>query len=140
MTAAAGSLEGLAAARQERPSTLAEATEALRRADRDGERVLFVGGGTELSLGAPPTGVEVVLATERLERIVEHAPLDLFAEGPTEDWALPLPEPMPATGPGRRRYSFELDGLPPGASATGATLRFTLVSGDKAIEVTTVLD
>jgi hypothetical protein len=30
--------------------------------------------------------------------------------------------------------------LPPGASAAGATLRFTLVSGDKAIEVTTVLD
>jgi glycolate oxidase FAD binding subunit len=76
MTAAAGSLEELATARQEHPATLAEATEALRRADRDGERVLFVGGGTELSLGAPPTGVEVVLATERLERIVEHAPLD----------------------------------------------------------------
>jgi hypothetical protein len=47
---------------------------------------------------------------------------------------------MPATAPGRRRYSFELDGLPPGGSAAGATLRFTLVSGDKAIEVTTVLD
>ena len=76
MTAAAGSLEALATARQERPSTLAEATEALVRADRDRERVLFLGGGTELSLGAPPTGVEVVLTTERLERIVEHAPLD----------------------------------------------------------------
>jgi len=76
MTAAAGSLEALAAARRERPSTLAEATEALVRADRDRERVLFLGGGTELSLGAPPTGVEVVLTTERLERIVEHAPLD----------------------------------------------------------------
>jgi glycolate oxidase FAD binding subunit len=76
MTAAAGSLEGLAAARQEHPSTLAEATEVLRRADHDGERLLFVGGGTELSLGAPPTGVDVVLATERLERIVEHVPLD----------------------------------------------------------------
>ena len=76
MTAAAGSLEALATARQERPSTLAEATEALVRADRDRERVLFLGGGTELSLGAPPTGVELVLATEQLERIVEHAPLD----------------------------------------------------------------
>ena len=76
MTAGAGSLEALATARQERPSTLAEATEALVRADRDRERVLFLGGGTELSLGAPPTGVEVVLTTERLERIVEHAPLD----------------------------------------------------------------
>jgi glycolate oxidase FAD binding subunit len=76
MTAAAGSLETLATARQERPGTLAEAVEVLRRAERDRERVLFLGGGTELSLGAPPTGVEVVLATERLDRVVEHAPLD----------------------------------------------------------------
>ena len=45
---------------------------AARRAGR--ARVLFLGGGTELSLGAPPDGVEVVLGTERLERIVEHAP------------------------------------------------------------------
>jgi DsbC/DsbD-like thiol-disulfide interchange protein len=70
----------------------------------------------------------------------DGAPLDLFAEGPTDDWALPLPLPEPVTGstPGHRRYSFELDGLPPGATAVGAALRFTLVSGDKAIEVTTV--
>jgi DsbC/DsbD-like thiol-disulfide interchange protein len=66
--------------------------------------------------------------------------LDMFAEGPAEDWALPLPEPMPAGASGRRRYSFELDGLPPGATAAGAKLRLTLVSGDKAIEVTAVLD
>jgi len=76
MTASAGGLEALAAARQERPSTLAEATEALQRADRDRERILFLGGGTELTLGAPPDGVEVLLSTERLERIVEYAPLD----------------------------------------------------------------
>ena len=68
----------------------------------------------------------------------EQAPLDLFVEGPTEDWALPLPEPLAGSTPGRRRYAFELDGLPPGATANGATLRFTLVSGDKAIEVTAV--
>ncbi|HET9037516.1 MAG TPA: FAD-binding protein, partial [Myxococcaceae bacterium] len=76
MSATAASLDPLAAARQERPATLAEATEVLRRADRDGERLFFLGGGTELSLGAPPAGVEVVLGTERLERIVEYAPLD----------------------------------------------------------------
>ncbi|RPH72859.1 MAG: FAD-binding oxidoreductase, partial [Myxococcaceae bacterium] len=76
MSGAGASLDALAAARQERPATLSEAAEVLRRADRDGERVLFLGGGTELSLGAPPTGVEVVLGTERLERIVEYAPLD----------------------------------------------------------------
>jgi DsbC/DsbD-like thiol-disulfide interchange protein len=70
----------------------------------------------------------------------EGAPLDLFVEGPTDEWALPLPEPVAGSAPGRRRYSFELDGLPPGATAAGATLRFTLVSGDKAIEVTTILE
>jgi DsbC/DsbD-like thiol-disulfide interchange protein len=70
----------------------------------------------------------------------DGAPLDLFVEGPTDEWALPLPELVAGSAPGRRRYSFELDGLPPGATADGATLRFTLVSGDKAIEVTTVLE
>jgi DsbC/DsbD-like thiol-disulfide interchange protein len=67
-------------------------------------------------------------------------PLDLFVEGPTDDWALPLPEPIAGAAPGTRRFSFELDGLPPGTTAAGATLRFTLISGDNAIEVTTVLD
>jgi DsbC/DsbD-like thiol-disulfide interchange protein len=63
------------------------------------------------------------------------APLDLFVEGPTEDWALPVPDPIDGAPP-LRRFVFELDGLPPGADAVGARLRFTLVSGDRAIEVT----
>jgi len=75
MTATA-SLDAMASARQERPGTIAEAAEVLRRADREGKRLLFLGGGTELSLGAPPAAVDLVLATERLDRIVEHAPLD----------------------------------------------------------------
>jgi DsbC/DsbD-like thiol-disulfide interchange protein len=67
-------------------------------------------------------------------------PLDLFVEGPTEEWALPLPEPIPGPSPDLRRFAFDLDGVPPGADAIGARLRFTLVSGEKAIEVTTVLE
>ncbi len=70
----------------------------------------------------------------------DGVPLDLFVEGPTDEWALPLPEPVAGAAPGTHRFSFELDGLPPGATAAGATLRFTLISGDNAIEVTTVLD
>ena len=68
------------------------------------------------------------------------ASLDLFVEGPTEDWALPLPEPVPGAPPGRRRFAFDLDGLPPGANAAGAHLRFTLVAGGNAVEVTTILE
>lgn len=68
------------------------------------------------------------------------APLDLFAEGPTEDWALPLPDPIDRPSTGLRRFSFEIDGLPPGAEAAGAVLRLTLVAGERAIEVTSALE
>ena len=67
-------------------------------------------------------------------------PIDLFAEGPTPEWALPVPEPADGAGVGLQRFVFELDGLPPGASADGATLTLTLVSGAGAIEVAAHLD
>jgi DsbC/DsbD-like thiol-disulfide interchange protein len=66
------------------------------------------------------------------------APLDLFAEGPTADWALPLPAPIPGAPPGRRWFAFDLDGAPSGVDAIGARLRFTVVSEGSAIEVTAV--
>ena len=96
--------------------------------------------------GNSPLAVRSVMHEPGSSRVVvevaapDGAPLDLFVEGPTEDWALPLPEPVKDAAPDHRRFSFELDGLPPGASAAGATLHFTLISGDNAIEVTTVLD
>ena len=68
------------------------------------------------------------------------APVGLFAEGPTAQWALPLPEPVPGAPAGLQRFAFELDGLPPGAKPDGATLRLTAVSGGKAIEVAFRLD
>jgi DsbC/DsbD-like thiol-disulfide interchange protein len=67
------------------------------------------------------------------------APVDLFVEGPTPEWSLPLPEPTAGDGP-TRRFTFDLDGLPPGAHADGATLTLTAVSGDDAIEVPAHLD
>jgi DsbC/DsbD-like thiol-disulfide interchange protein len=82
--------------------------------------------------GAPHPRVVVEVAAPAA------APLDLFVEGPTDDWALPLPEPIPGASP-LRRFVFDLDGMPPGVNAIGAHLRFTLVSGENAVEVTTVL-
>jgi DsbC/DsbD-like thiol-disulfide interchange protein len=67
-------------------------------------------------------------------------PVELYAEGPTPEWALPLPEAVSAAPPGLRRFAFDLDGLPPGASADGAVLTLTLVAGKSAIEVTAPLD
>jgi DsbC/DsbD-like thiol-disulfide interchange protein len=65
--------------------------------------------------------------------------VELYAEGPTAEWALPLPEAQGAAPPGLRRFAFDLDGLPPGASADGAILTLTLVDGQNAIEVTAPL-
>lgn len=62
--------------------------------------------------------------------------VDLFAEGPTSKWALPVPEPIVGTpAGGLQRFGFDLDGVPPGATTNGATLRFTAVSRGQAIEV-----
>ncbi len=63
--------------------------------------------------------------------------VDLFAEGPTPKWALPVPEPVPAAGSAStKRFSFDLDGLPPGVTPDGATLKLTAVSKTgQAIEV-----
>ena len=68
------------------------------------------------------------------------ASLTLFAEGPTPQWALPLPEPVAGASAGQQRFAFELEGLPPGENPDGATLRLTAVSGDKAVEVGFRLD
>jgi DsbC/DsbD-like thiol-disulfide interchange protein len=58
----------------------------------------------------------------------------LFVEGPTPDWALPVPKLLEHSPPGVKRFAFELDGLPPGTSPDGAALKLTLVGGDRSYE------
>jgi DsbC/DsbD-like thiol-disulfide interchange protein len=95
-----------------RPATIGEGAFAIRAAKREGARVTV-----EL---AAPAGVAV----------------DLFAEGPTAEWALPVPVPVA----GGRHFTFELDGLPPNTRPDGATLTLTAVAGEQAIEVPYRLD
>jgi DsbC/DsbD-like thiol-disulfide interchange protein len=64
----------------------------------------------------------------------EGKDVSLFVEGPTPDWALPIPKLLERGPPGVKRFEFELDGLPPGAKAEGAALKFTLIGGDRAYE------
>jgi hypothetical protein len=61
--------------------------------------------------------------------------VELYAEGPTADWALPVPEPLASPAPGLHRFAFDLDGIPPGVKPEGARLKLTAVSKDNAIEV-----
>ena len=60
--------------------------------------------------------------------------VNLFVEGPTPDWALPVPKLLEHSPPGVKRFAFELDGVPPGTNPEGAALKLTLVGGDRSYE------
>jgi DsbC/DsbD-like thiol-disulfide interchange protein len=66
--------------------------------------------------------------------------VNLFVEGPTPDWGLPVPKPVEHSPPGVKRFSFALDGVPPGVNPAGAALKITLVGGDRAYEFNINLD
>jgi DsbC/DsbD-like thiol-disulfide interchange protein len=107
-----------------------------------------------LSPASAPGGVLAVRSVHReldegRQRVIVEvaAPagvaVELFAEGPTPDWALPLPEAGKPTAGGPtslRRFTFALDGLPSGAQAEGAALTLTAVSPTDAVEVKARLD
>jgi hypothetical protein len=64
----------------------------------------------------------------------------LFVEGPTPQWALPVPTPVDGAPAGLRRFAFDLDGAPTGAKYPGALLTLTAVAPGRSIEVATHLD
>jgi DsbC/DsbD-like thiol-disulfide interchange protein len=67
--------------------------------------------------------------------------VEVFVEGPTPEWALPVPKPAPGAPAGHQQFGFELDGLPPGVDPKGHfELTFTIVEGSRPIEVKTRLD
>jgi DsbC/DsbD-like thiol-disulfide interchange protein len=88
---------------------------AIRAVTREGKRML-------VDVAAPAADVE------------------LFAEGPSPEWALPVPAAVDGAPAGQQRFAFELDGLPANASPAGAELTLTAVAGGRAIEVPFRLD
>ena len=76
--------------------------------------------------------VDVVTPDER--------PINLFVEGPTPDWGLPVPKLLDHGPPGVKRFAFALDGVPPGVNPQGAALKLTLAGGDRAYEFNINLD
>ncbi|HEX3710392.1 MAG TPA: protein-disulfide reductase DsbD domain-containing protein [Pseudolabrys sp.] len=68
-------------------------------------------------------------------------PIEIFVEGPTAEWALPIPKPAPGAPAGHQYFGFELDGLPPGVNPRGAyELTFTIVGDGQPVEAKTHLD
>jgi len=68
-------------------------------------------------------------------------PAEIFVEGPSPDWALPVPKPAKGVPAGHQQFIFEWDGLPPGVDPKApAELTFTIVNSGRATEVKTRLD
>jgi glycolate oxidase FAD binding subunit len=61
------------------PGNEEEVSAVMAFANREGLKVLVRGGGTQLGLGFPPTGGDILLSTVRLNQLVEHAPHDMTA-------------------------------------------------------------
>lgn len=65
--------------------------------------------------------------------------LDLFAEGPTEEWTLALPQLLKNEA-GHVTFVIPLEGSRMGKAEVPPKVRFTLVAGEQAIEVEVALD
>ena len=59
------------------PASVEEAAATLVALAAEGARVAVVGGGTELSLGAAPRGLDAVVSTSAMGRILDYAPADM---------------------------------------------------------------
>jgi DsbC/DsbD-like thiol-disulfide interchange protein len=117
------------------------AAPAIAAAEKAVPRLQPVGAATPLSVKAihrddshKPARVLVDIAAPN------DRPVVVFAEGPSGDWALPVPDKVDGAPAGLQRFAFALDGLPPGVTAAGATLKLTAVMGADAIETTFRLD
>jgi DsbC/DsbD-like thiol-disulfide interchange protein len=114
---------------------------AIAAAEKTVPRAQPLGADTALSVraahrddGKTPARVLVDIAAPA------GSPVSVFAEGPSQDWALPVPDKIDGAPAGLQRFAFALDGLPPGTTDKGATLRVTAVAGADAIETTFRLD
>lgn len=67
-------------------------------------------------------------------RVANARGVDLFVEGPNDDWALPLPT-LKHVADGRAEFLMPVAGVPEGVSIADVPLRFTLVDGDRSVEV-----
>jgi DsbC/DsbD-like thiol-disulfide interchange protein len=106
----------------------------------------------EAAVPAPVSAAEAGLTAKRVTSTLKPlvmleigaakgGPYQVFVEGPNPEWAIPIPKGALGAPAGRRHFEFELDGVPPGVDPMGPfELTFTIVGGDRPVEVTSRLD
>ena len=61
------------------PQSVEQVSEIMTLASKESLSVMPVGGGTKTALGNKPERVDIVVSTQNLNQIVEHAASDLVA-------------------------------------------------------------
>jgi DsbC/DsbD-like thiol-disulfide interchange protein len=113
---------------------------ALAAAEGRVPKRLDLGEGGDFSIRALRRERDTAGKERAVVDAVGPSGFDLFVEGPSEKWALPVPTPVQAASAGLQRFVFELDGAPSGERYQGALLTLTAVAPGRAIEVATRLD
>jgi DsbC/DsbD-like thiol-disulfide interchange protein len=93
--------------------------------------------GAKVERGKDPEGKNDRVVVKVLARTVGK--LELFAEGPGEDWTLALPELL-TNEAGHATFAIPLQGSQLGSNAAPPKVRLTLVAGEQAIETEIALD
>ena len=120
------------------PAGKSDALAALDRAERRIPRRAALGKNVD-GLAITQVKLERGARPQATVEVSAQGEVDLFAEGPDERWALPLPERI-AGKDGKARFRLVIDGAPSGGPVVPAKLVLTLVARDGAIEVETPLD
>jgi len=76
----ADAVDGLLPTAVVEPGSVEEVAACMKLATARGLKVLVRGGRTKLGWGRPPAGIDLVLCTTRLDRILEHAAGDLVLQ------------------------------------------------------------
>ncbi len=99
------------------PGTREEVAAVVTQAAEDGVPVTPWGGGTRMSIGAPPVRLGIVLGLRRLARVIEHEPGDLTV---TVEAGIGLGALQAELQ--RRGQWLSLDPADPGASTIGGVI------------------
>ncbi|MCC6886984.1 MAG: cytochrome C biogenesis protein [Hyphomicrobiales bacterium] len=113
---------------------------ALAAAEARVPQRLALGEGNDLSVRSVRRERAVGGKERAVVDVTGPRDVDLFVEGPSAHWALPVPTPVAGAPEGQHRFVFELDGAPVGEAYRGALVTLTAVAAGRAIEVRTRLD
>jgi DsbC/DsbD-like thiol-disulfide interchange protein len=91
----------------------------------------------KLERGKKPDGSDSRILVQARARLVGM--VDLFAEGPSDEWTFALPELVKSEG-GHLTFSIPLEGSRFGKAEVPPKLRLTLIEGEQAIETEIALE